>query len=75
MTMQSEIKLRGLANDEAATRLQQHGPNALPEKPPTPLLTRFLRQFQSPLIYILLFALAVDAAIWVGEGASAKSRM
>jgi P-type Ca2+ transporter type 2C len=70
MTMQSEIKLRGLANDEAATRLQQHGPNALPEKPPTPLLTRFLRQFQSPLIYILLFALAVDAAIWVGEGAS-----
>jgi P-type Ca2+ transporter type 2C len=70
MTMQSEIKLRGLANAEAAVRLQQHGPNALPEKPPVPLLRRFLRQFQSPLIYILLFALAVDAAIWVSEGAS-----
>src|SRR5262245_9955547 len=30
---------------------------------------RFARQFQSPLIYILLFALVADAAIWVSEGA------
>jgi hypothetical protein len=44
--------------------------NALPERPPTPLLRRFARQFQSPLIYILLFALVADAAIWVSEGAT-----
>ncbi len=35
-----------------------------------PLWVRFLRQFQSPLIYILLFALLVDIAIWVIEGAT-----
>ena len=33
-----------------------------------PTWRRFARQFQSPLIYILLFALAADAAIWVSEG-------
>jgi P-type Ca2+ transporter type 2C len=58
----------GLSAAEAAVRLQQHGPNALPEKTPKPLWQRFLRQFQSPLIYILLFALAVDLLIWVSEG-------
>ena len=61
---------RGLSNAEAQGRLQQHGPNALPEKPPTPLWRRFARQFQSPLIYILLFALLVDTGIWVSEGAA-----
>ena len=60
----------GLSNDAAQARLRQYGPNALPEKPPTPLWRRFARQFQSPLIYILLFALVADAAIWVGEGAT-----
>jgi Ca2+-transporting ATPase len=48
----------------------QFGPNALPERPPTPLWRRFGRQFQSPLIYILLFALVADAVIWVSEGAT-----
>ena len=52
----------GLSNEEAQTRLRQYGPNALPERPPTPLWWRFARQFQSPLIYILLFALMADAA-------------
>ena len=60
----------GLSNDAAQSRLRQYGPNALPEKPPTPLWRRFLRQFQSPLIYILLFALAADAVIWFVEGAT-----
>ena len=58
----------GLTATEAQQRLAQHGPNALPEQPPKPLWQRFLRQFQSPLIYILLFALAVDLVIWVGAG-------
>jgi Ca2+-transporting ATPase len=60
----------GLSNAEAQARLRQHGPNALPEKPPTPLWRRFFRQFQSPLIYILLFALVADTAIWFSEGAA-----
>jgi Ca2+-transporting ATPase len=60
----------GLSNEAAQARLRQYGPNALPERPPTPLWRRFVRQFQSPLIYILLFALVADAAIWVSEGAT-----
>ncbi len=60
---------QGLSNAEALARLQQFGPNALPDKRPTPLWKRFLRQFRGPLIYILLFALAVDLAIWFSEGA------
>ena len=60
----------GLSNEAAQARLRQYGPNALPERPPTPLWRRFAKQFQSPLIYILLFALVADAAIWVSEGAT-----
>jgi Ca2+-transporting ATPase len=33
------------------------------------LVLKFLRQFQSPLIYILLFALVVDLGLWLAEGA------
>jgi Ca2+-transporting ATPase len=33
------------------------------------LLERLVRQFKSALIYILLFALALDLALWVREGA------
>lgn len=61
----------GLSGAEAIRRLEQFGPNALPEQPPTPLWRRILRQFQSPLISILLFALAVDIGIWIIEGADA----
>ena len=64
------MKHFGLSSEEALLRLRQHGPNSLPEKPPTPFYRRFLWQFQSPLIYILLFALVVDVFIWLIEGAS-----
>jgi P-type Ca2+ transporter type 2C len=60
--------IAGLSTTEAQRRLAEHGANALPEQPPKPLWQRFLRQFQSPLIYILLFALAVDLIIWLSEG-------
>gem|GEM_PF-6443740 len=33
------------------------------------MVLKFLRQFQSPLIYILLFALVVDLGLWLAEGA------
>ena len=46
----------GLTQDEAARRLAEYGPNRLPEGPVASPLRIFLRQFASPLIYILLFA-------------------
>ncbi len=68
-THEQDTSSRGLTGAEAKLRLSKYGPNALPEKPPKTLLQRFLRQFQSPLIYILLFALLVDIVIWLIEGA------
>ena len=58
----------GLTADEAQRRLDEHGANALPEKPPEAAWRRFVRQFKSPLIYILLFALVLDAGIWISAG-------
>lgn len=46
----------GLSNTETARRLQEYGPNKLPEAKVDGLAIIFLRQFQSPLIYILLAA-------------------
>jgi Ca2+-transporting ATPase len=59
----------GLSAADAAERLARCGPNALPEQPPDALWLRFVRQFNSPLIFILLFALAFDLGLWVYEGA------
>jgi P-type Ca2+ transporter type 2C len=72
MSMRPDLSTRsaaGLSTAEAAERLARVGPNALPERPPVPLWRRFVRQFNSPLIFILLFALAFDAGLWVYEGA------
>jgi Ca2+-transporting ATPase len=63
--------MNGLSTAEATARLSRFGPNALPEPKPVPLWRRFARQFQSPLIYILLFALAFDLGVWIHEGARA----
>ena len=59
----------GLTSTEARARLERYGPNQLPEAVPTPWWVRMGRQLQSPIIYILLFALAFDIVIWVLEGA------
>jgi magnesium-transporting ATPase (P-type) len=53
----------GLAPDDAASRLAEHGPNALPAPAPVTLGTVILHQFLSPLIYILLAAAVVSAAL------------
>ena len=46
----------GLTEEDAAERLREFGPNKLPaKKPPSPVEV-FLRQFLSPLIYVLLAA-------------------
>ncbi|MEX1280456.1 MAG: cation-translocating P-type ATPase [Acidimicrobiia bacterium] len=65
----AEGAVDGLTSAEAARRLAEHGPNRLPEAEKTPWWVRVGRQLQSPIIYILLFALAFDAVIWVIEGA------
>jgi len=49
----------GLGKEEAAKRFLEYGPNKLTEtKADSPLLI-FLRQFQSPLIFVLLVATAI----------------
>jgi len=53
----------GLTTEEAKKRLKEYGPNRLPEGKADSLLVIFLRQFQSPLIYILLTASMVVFAM------------
>ena len=50
----------GLSEVSARERLKQYGSNELPEKAKTPWPIVFLRQFASPLIYILLIAAAAE---------------
>jgi P-type Ca2+ transporter type 2C len=46
----------GLTEQDAKARLIQFGPNAMPQEEPPGILKVFLRQFASPLIYVLLAA-------------------
>jgi magnesium-transporting ATPase (P-type) len=52
----------GLSSQEAARRLQAHGPNELPAPPGRHPMLRFLAQFNNALIYFLLSA-AVAASL------------
>jgi Ca2+-transporting ATPase len=61
--------MNGLSSADAAARLARAGPNALPERQHDPLWLRFVGQFNSPLIFILLFALVFDSGLWAYEGA------
>lgn len=54
---------RGLSTDEAARRLEHFGPNMLPAAAGAGLLRRALRQFHHPLIYVLLAAGGITAAL------------
>jgi Ca2+-transporting ATPase len=53
----------GLSGAEAAARLARVGPNVLPHAPPPTWWQIALRQFHSPLIYILGVAAVVSVAI------------
>ncbi|KAG6010670.1 hypothetical protein E4U21_005169 [Claviceps maximensis] len=44
----------GLTANDALTRLADHGPNEIPHDEPEPLWLRFIKQFQEPLILLLL---------------------
>lgn len=53
----------GLTDSDARSRLDLWGPNHLPETSHTSLIRIFVRQFKSPLIYILLVAGVLSVAI------------
>ncbi len=58
----------GLSAQEAASRLAQNGPNELRAAPRVPAWRRVLAQFQHPLIYLLLAAVAIALLAWWVEG-------
>ncbi|MGF1476899.1 MAG: cation-transporting P-type ATPase [Geminicoccaceae bacterium] len=62
-----ETSRSGLSDDEAARRLAEEGPNALPSHRDQHPLVRFLRHFHHVLIYVLLASAAVTALLqhWV----------
>lgn len=62
-------QLTGLSIEEAAERLDRFGPNELEEPPGPTLWERLRRQFESPLVLVLLGAIAVSILAWAVEGA------
>ncbi|WP_197374351.1 HAD-IC family P-type ATPase [Mycolicibacterium baixiangningiae] len=62
LIMQTDVH-RGLSDAVAQDRLNRFGLNALPSSQGAGLLVRILRQFHHPLIYVLLAAGAVTAAL------------
>ena len=60
----------GLTHAEASTRLEQNGPNSLPETKPAGIGMVFLHQFASPLIYVLIIAAFLSVIIqeWSDAG-------
>ena len=55
----------GLTPAEALSRLRDYGPNEIPHDEPEPIWLRFIKQFQEPLIVLLL--VSAGASIVVGN--------
>ncbi|SPQ17891.1 3d21d574-53a2-4902-b3f0-b7f9763c2249 [Thermothielavioides terrestris] len=55
----------GLTPAEALSRLRDYGPNEIPHDEPEPIWLRFLKQFQEPLIVLLL--VSAGASVVVGN--------
>lgn len=55
----------GSAADDATARLAAVGRNEIHEAPGTPWWERLLRQFRSPLVYLLAVAIVVWTLAWV----------
>jgi magnesium-transporting ATPase (P-type) len=53
----------GLSDEEAASRLDRHGPNRLTERPGKPAWRRFAAQLAQPLVIVLIAAGAVTAGL------------
>ena len=62
--LKSDVKY-GLSRSEVSERLQRFGSNELPNPKRRTLVFMFLRQFLSPLIYLLLVAASI--AFFIGE--------
>ncbi len=58
----------GLTTAEVERRQASHGPNQIDPEPPVPALVRLLAQFANPVVYLLLAAIAISAAVWVVDG-------
>ncbi len=58
-----ETTREGLSAAEVRRRQRTFGSNSLPTKPPPSIITIFLHQFLSPLIYILLAAAMISVII------------
>lgn len=58
-----DADIQGLTQQEADSRLQLQGPNALPGPRRTSRFAILLRQLRSPLIYVLLAAAAASLAL------------
>lgn len=58
---------KGLSSEEAEKRLEEYGPNRLPEGKKRSPLMRFLIQFHNVLIYVLLIAAVITAMLdhWI----------
>ncbi|MDX2457362.1 MAG: cation-transporting P-type ATPase [Gammaproteobacteria bacterium] len=53
-------KQQGITSSQAAARLLEYGPNAMPEHKPPGLLRIFSCQFKSPFVYVLFAAAVVS---------------
>ena len=53
----------GLTSEEASKRLAQYGQNELLEKKKEPLIITFLKQFNDPMIYILIAAAVISLVV------------
>lgn len=62
---------QGLHPNEALKRLSEHGPNEIPHDPPEPIWLRFVKQFQEPLIALLL--VSAGASLLLGNKDDALS--
>ena len=63
IALQLDTTTQGITSNEAQARLLQYGPNSLPRSEPPSLLNIFLRQFVSPLIYVLVAAATFSMVI------------
>lgn len=69
-TLNSDLE-NGLTSREADNRLETIGPNVLPEVPPPTLLSIFVRQFSSLLVWVLIGAALVSGFLqeWMDAAA------
>jgi len=59
--------VHGLSDAEARARLLSDGPNELPTAPPPARWRRFVAEFRSVLVILLLAAAAISAVLWLVE--------